>query len=110
MRLTHRIHLRLALLMVFALLSAQLGAQMHAYSHLRQNPQSADSVVSHGGACLDCLSFAPLLASAAGPTHGLWLAPEALHFSPDSTLRSLIAALPGLAFRSRAPPPTILRP
>lgn len=105
-RLAHRINLRIAVVLVIALLGSQLGAQAHAYSHFRTAAHATDSLATHGGGCPDCLSFAPLLASAGGPSHEAWFSPQSLHESPLSALPSLIpvARIPG--FRSRAPPPS----
>lgn len=104
MRLTHGIHLRIALLMIFALLSAQLGAQAHAYSHLRASSHAADSLPGHDGGCLECLSFAPLLSAAGGPGHSIWSAAQQLFHAPLDVAPWGAPAAPTPAFRSRAPP------
>lgn len=68
--LSKSVQLRLALLRALALVFAQLGAQLHAYSHLTAaaHPHAAshatDQLYDGGGSCSDCLFFAPLLAAA----------------------------------------------
>lgn len=96
--------------MILALLSAQLGAQAHAYSHLSHAADPASTSSAHGGACLDCLSFAPLLASAAGSGHAAWFAPQCRQLAPESECTSQRQGIHRLAFRSRAPPLASLRP
>jgi hypothetical protein len=90
-------------LLALALLVAQTGAVMHAYSHLRASGESP-GVPASTQFCLDCLSFAPLLAAAGGTSQPLTVARAQI----ATTYRTLVAPLVGFspqhAFRSRAPP------
>jgi hypothetical protein len=104
--LSHKVNLRIALLTALALLIAQLGAQAHAYSHLRAGSHTAEQQDLHGGQCYDCLSFAPLLASAGGPSHVLIVAAQGVEAAPDAAVVTLTTSTPTHAFRSRAPPST----
>jgi hypothetical protein len=104
--LTHKVNLRIALLTALALLIAQLGAQAHAYSHLRAGSQTSEQQDLHSGQCYDCLSFAPLLASASGPSHALIVAAQGVAAAPDAAVVTLTTLTPAHAFRSRAPPST----
>jgi hypothetical protein len=99
-------NLRIALMMAMALLIAQFGAQAHAYSHLRADSVASDQLDSHGKLCSDCLSFAPLLATASSPSHLFAIAPQGIVAAPDVSVASLITRSPTPAFRSRAPPST----
>jgi hypothetical protein len=98
--------LRIALMLTMALLIAQFGAQAHAYSHLQAGSVPTDQLDSHGKLCSDCLSFAPLLATAGSPSHLFAIAPQGVVAAPDGAVASLITRSPTLAFRSRAPPST----
>ncbi len=84
---------RLCVLVVLALAFAQVGAIQHQYSH-----------GTSGQVCSDCLSFAPLLATAGGKVH--W--PVVACAPPAVTYPLLVAPLVGQppqhAYRSRAPP------
>lgn len=102
--LSHKVNLRVALLTALALLIAQLGAQAHAYSHLCATSHTAEQQDFHTGQCFDCLSFAPLLASAGAPSHAVIVAPQGVAPAPDAAVPTLTTATPALAFRSRAPP------
>jgi hypothetical protein len=103
--LSYQANLRVALLMALALLMAQLGAQAHAYSHIHSGSHAAGKADYHTGQCFDCLSFAPLLASAGGPSHALVVAPQGVTAAPDAAIVTLTTATPAHGFRSRAPPP-----
>ncbi len=96
--------LRLVLLMALALLWTQLGAQLHAYSHLHAGSHATDQLYDRGGPCSDCLSFAPLLATAGGPGHLLLAASVGVDVAPATAVRSLTPRPAATAFRSRAPP------
>ena len=98
------VQLRVALLMALALLFAQLGAQLHAYSHLHAGSHVTDQLYDRGGPCSDCLSFAPLLASAGGPSQLLRATPVGMDVAPATAVRTLISLPAAAAFRSRAPP------
>jgi hypothetical protein len=80
-------NLRLALFMALALLVAQLGAQAHAYSHIRADSHATDLLAAAGGAGL--LPF---------------LAPQGVLAAPGAAIPTLSARTPTPAFRSRAPP------
>ena len=97
-------NLRLALFMALALLFAQLGAQAHAYSHIHAGSHVTDQLYDHGSVCADCLSFAPLLATAGGTGHIPFVAPQGIVAAPSAAIPTLIARTPTPAFRSRAPP------
>jgi len=97
-------NLRLALFMALALLFAQLGAQAHAYSHLRADSHASDQLYDHGSVCADCLAFAPLLATAGGNGHVPVAAPAGVVAAPSAAIPTLAARTPTPAFRSRAPP------
>ena len=103
--LSYKANLRVALLMAMALLMAQFGAQAHAYSHIHAAPHAAGQADYHTGQCFDCLSFAPLLASAGGPSHALVVVPQGVTAAPDAELVTLTTATPAHGFQSRAPPP-----
>jgi hypothetical protein len=88
------------IVLMAALLWAQLGALAHAYSHLH-----ADSATSgHSGLCNDCLAFAPLLASVDGPVQAAAPLALATAVAADIVIKSLIERQFRFAFRSRAPP------
>jgi hypothetical protein len=103
-KLSKKYHLRIALMMAMALLIAQFGAQAHAYSHLQASPHSTEQLDSHGRLCSECLSFAPLLATAGSPAHLSAIAPQGVVTAPSAAVASLIARSPIPSFRSRAPP------
>jgi hypothetical protein len=96
--------LRVALLLVIALLGAQWGAEAHTYSHLRHGSHSGEPYDSSGRPCSDCSAFAPLLAAAGAPASAPALVPEGTPATPGVSVVSLIFSLPTSAFRSRAPP------
>jgi hypothetical protein len=97
-------NLRLALFMALALLVAQLGAQAHAYSHIRADSHATDQLYDHGSVCADCVAFAPLLAAAGGAGLLPFLAPQGVLAAPGAAIPTLSARTPTPAFRSRAPP------
>jgi hypothetical protein len=103
-RLNKKTNLRIALMMAMALLIAQFGAQAHAYSHLHAASGATEQLDSHGKLCSECLSFAPLLATAGSPSHLFAIAPQGVSAAPDVTVASLITRSPLPAFQSRAPP------
>jgi hypothetical protein len=95
-------------LLALSLVIAQLGAQAHAYSHLGDargaGGAGGDPQRTHALLCSDCLSFAPLLATAGGNATPLLHLPSR---TPD--LIAAAALLPPractlTAYRSRAPP------
>ena len=97
-------NLRVALFMALALLFAQLGAQAHAYSHLHAGSHVTDQLYDHGSVCADCLSFAPLLATAGGTSQIPFVVPQGVAAAPGAAIRTLTTRTPTPAFRSRAPP------
>jgi hypothetical protein len=97
-------NLRVALFMALALLFAQLGAQAHAYSHLHVDSHATDQLYDHGSVCADCLSFAPLLATAGGTSQIPFVVPQGVAAAPSAAIRTLTTRTPTPAFRSRAPP------
>ncbi len=108
--LPHRRYVaRLGILLVLALVFAQTGAVLHAYSHTHASPhrtQTTDSGAPGpaGQVCSDCLSFAPLLTAAGGTAQP----PTVARSHAGTTYRFFVAPLAGQppqhAFRSRAPP------
>jgi hypothetical protein len=98
-------------LLALSLVIAQFGAQAHAYSHLGDargasgaRGAGGDPQRTHALLCSDCLSFAPLLATADGNATPLLHLPSR---TPD--LIAAAALLPPractlTAYRSRAPP------
>lgn len=87
-----------------ALLIAQFAAQAHAYSHVRPGSDTTDQLDARGRLCSQCLSFAPLLATAGGTGQQSALLVQPVTAVPELVLASLLANSPTLAFRSRAPP------
>jgi hypothetical protein len=98
-----RKHRRLIVqLLSLVLLLAQLGIEVHAYSHLKSDQDSLPGTTTQ--LCGQCASSAPLLAMASGSycirvPHQQ----QAAGVAPAS-IGSCIARLPHPAFRSRAPP------
>ena len=93
----------LGALVGLALVFAQTGALVHGSSHLRTPEQRLSAPGTQTQVCTDCLSFAPLLAAAAGHT------PAAVVSAPAAfTYRTLVPPLAGCsprhAFLSRGPP------
>jgi hypothetical protein len=91
-------------MLVLALLIAQVGAEVHAYSHLNSGADQAGAPGARIQFCADCLSFAPMLATAHSRDGQSVLrlsvgAPVAM-----PQLVSLVDRRPYHAFRSRAPP------
>ena len=103
-RWTKKATLRIALTTAMALLIAQFAAQAHAYSHVRLGSDSTEQLDSHGRLCSECLSFAPLLATAGGLAHVSPIHQENVASAPDVRVQSLISRTQTPAFRSRAPP------
>lgn len=108
---THRrLSLRGVLIAGALLLFAQLGAELHAYSHDATLPGAAGRVQADSrsagdhGLCAECLAFAPLLAAAGTPTSLPPISPLGHALAADSTGVSLIDDVLTLAFRARAPP------
>lgn len=88
------------MLLALALVFAQTGAVVHAYSHLRAPSEPVRSTQS----CADCLAYSPLLTTAGATSHCFALMPV----QPGASYRSPVAPVVGhstsYAFHARAPP------
>jgi len=102
--LGRKVEFRVALMLAVALLCAQWAAQAHAYSHLSSRVVATHPLELKGQLCSDCLSFAPLLATATGSSNSTLLVPLGADASPAGVFGSLISCGFPAAFRSRAPP------
>jgi hypothetical protein len=91
-------------LLTLALLVAQTGAVMHAYSHLSASGESRGVPATSNQSCPDCLSFAPLLAAAGGTSHSLTVARARIATTYRTLAAPLVGFSPQHAFLSRAPP------
>jgi hypothetical protein len=103
----HRFELRLAVMAALLLLTAQIGAMSHAYSH---HDRATGSSPTHGSGatshipCDECLAYAPLLA-AAGTSGALpFIEPQSHGATARQRGDSVAHVSLTLAFRSRAPP------
>ena len=94
----------IALMLAIALLCAQWAAQAHAYTHLSSKTVATHQIDLKGLLCSDCLSFAPLLSAAAGPSLPPVPAPQGVDLAPACVAHSLVSQAFPAAFRSRAPP------
>ena len=90
--------------MAMALLCAQWGAQAHVNSHLSSHAAATHELTAKGQLCSDCLSFAPLLATAAGSSLPAVRDPQGVNPAPPAVAYSLISRRFPAGFRSRAPP------
>lgn len=91
-------------LLALALLFAQTGALLHAYSHHRASAELLNTSGGSGEACQACCSFAPMLAAASGKHNPLHIVPPhagALRLVPATPL---VALSPRHSFLSRGPP------
>jgi hypothetical protein len=102
--LTRKSEFRLALLLALALLCAQFAAQAHAYSHLQSGTDTTYRLDAKGQLCADCLSFAPLLASAGSATLPAFMPLQGAEPFSSTSVHSLIGQRFPASFRSRAPP------
>jgi hypothetical protein len=84
-------------------LIAQLGAQMHAYTHLAPAPDSFQHR-AHPAPCLECSSFAPLLTAVSSVAYAT--AAAVLDHSSEDCKLAVAAHSAAIcrAYRSRAPP------
>ncbi|HKU13419.1 MAG TPA: hypothetical protein VJQ52_03435 [Steroidobacteraceae bacterium] len=101
-----RTHRRLIVhLLSLVLLLAQLGMEVHAYSHLKSDQDGLPGTTTQ--LCGQCASSAPLLTMASG-SYCLWV-PQQLQASgiAPASIGFSVARLPHPAFRSRAPPPSL---
>jgi hypothetical protein len=106
MRLSYKLTVRVAL--ALALLFAQAGALSHLYSHQTAKYDPAGLAGGQGQVCSDCLSLAPLLATAGGTDTTFALcAPDADRAIGFDAHWTIIPAR-HYAFRSRAPPQSLL--
>jgi hypothetical protein len=103
-RLSEKYRLSIALTLATTLLIAQIGGQVHAYSHLRARPDPIGRLERNGRLCSECLSSASLLSPAANPSHLFAISPQGVVATPSVEVASLIARTPSPVFRSRAPP------
>ena len=86
--------------LALALLFAQAGAQAHSYSHLKgPDPAGVSSQL-----CGECLSFAPLLATAGAPDSVFVFHCRLVAEVTHAPAASLVPHVFHHAFRSRAPP------
>lgn len=99
--LSRKRHRLIIPLLSLALLIAQLGAEAHAYAHLKPDQHGIPSVIQ---SCGLCVSHAPLL-SIIGNSQSIRLPrqPEADRSSPIN-ITSVAFRLACPIFRSRAPP------
>lgn len=95
---------KLGLLLSLALVFAQTGALMHGYAHLAASSGAAGAPATSIQTCPDCLSFAPLLAAAGGPTHSLTIMCVGIQTTCRVLVAPLVGQSPQHAFLSRAPP------
>ena len=93
------------MLLALALVLAQSGAIVHGWSHLRASGAVASTPATAGQACKDCLSFAPMLATAGGKWHAPAVAPGPVTTTYRTLTPPLVGFSPRHAFLSRAPPP-----
>lgn len=91
----------LALIVVIA----QLGAQVHAYSHgAPRLGAAADPQRGHPVWCGDCVAFAPLLATAGGTAFPVMPLPARVPTQAPAYSIALPHFFTYTAYRSRAPP------
>jgi hypothetical protein len=88
-------------LLSFALLFAQLGAVVHANSHLKADPRAAPAKTQ---ICGECLSFAPLQSVVGGASTVVLVVKPPVHLIPDVVMVAAVPPRAFDAFRSRAPP------
>jgi len=95
----------IARLLALALLLAQLGAEVHACSHLVTDQPG---VPGPGLSCGTCLSFAPLLSAVGAPQLVLLVHRREIECVVAENAIPVPYQAPPLAFRSRAPPLALL--
>ena len=88
------------MLLALALVFAQSGAVVHAYSHLTAPSEPARSTQS----CGDCLAYSPLLTAAGGTNHFFALMPVSAGTSYRPPVAPVVGQPTSNAFRARAPP------
>jgi hypothetical protein len=93
--------------LALALLIAQLGAVVHAYTHVRAIPRHGDSAGTPSQLCADCLAFAPLLAPAQAAAAAALVVLPAAHRIVQQPVTSLVDRAIAHFFESRAPPRSI---
>ena len=102
----HRFELRLAVMAALLLLTAQIGAMSHAYSHdgrVGSAPAHGSGATSHSP-CDECLAYAPLLAAAGASGALPFIEPQSHGAAARQRGDSIANVSLILAFRSRAPP------
>jgi hypothetical protein len=92
------------LFLALALLVAQSGAQIHAYSHLRPGSNPSDLAGTSSRLCGDCLSFAPLLSAAGASDASFVAATVKVAALLCTSIAPRVEERRHHAFRSRAPP------
>jgi hypothetical protein len=103
MQTSYRVHKdgNIARVLALALLVAQFGAEVHAYSHLATDPYGVPSSMQY---CVKCLSFAPVTMAVGGMPYVLLTAQcESGPALPVATV-SISDCSPFPAFQPRAPP------
>jgi hypothetical protein len=103
-RIPQRVASRIALITVFALLLAQIGAMSHAYSHVADLGAAHQTGLGSHKTCNDCLGFAPLLSAGAAPAALPHVEPQGRAVAAPVGGTSFVDRFLTLAFRSRAPP------
>ena len=96
--------LLLYVLLSLALLTAQVGALAHSYSHVRAAGDPAGLAGASGSLCGQCLSFAPLLATAHASHDPVVCHLVDVGLSPIIEPVARFAPARIHAFQSRAPP------
>ena len=91
----------LARLLPLALLVAQFGAEAHAFSHLRPDP---DGIPSSTQSCATCLSFAPVTGGVGAATAPAISDPCLVGLESLAPADSFVSQSPLSAYQSRAPP------
>jgi hypothetical protein len=86
--------------LALALLVSQLGAEIHAYSHVAGDPGAPIALDQ----CARCLQSIPLTAAVGGATLLIDLRAWASERIVPGRAASIVPARPALPFRARAPP------
>lgn len=91
-------------MLALALLAAQFGAEVHAYSHLAKDPDSAPSSALY---CAKCLSFAPVTVAAGGLPYLVLIEQSGAEPALAAATASIPASFRCHSYQSRAPPPLL---
>jgi hypothetical protein len=93
--------INIARVLALALLVAQFGAELHAYSHLATDPYGAPSSMQY---CVKCLSFAPITTAVGSTPYAVLMN----RCEAERVVPAVIASIPDRspfpAFQPRAPP------